>query len=276
MNTGVRLILGVIVLSFLFLGPCPASASSDQETPLQELSMEVTALQTIHHLQLSREQMQALRKICTQTADKPARAAGKNNDKVRQALVSVRDAFLKPEKDEQILDLLEKLDAVREQEKFELSDDFEITDEARTQAPRVLRMLSARQVAVYAASLADELPDPLENILDALGRVRGLNAEKWKELRDIMRDETGKLLAGLDVDKADEIGNKVVQLLIVARGLSEEDFKKQQPELEQKARDIVGGVGPTEVIKHVMEQQLAELLSNHRLAAALDARLARK
>lgn len=261
-----------LVLSILVLAP--AAFGEDEEPSLHDLSMDVTALQTIYHLQLSREQMAVLRKLARSTADRGSKSPVKNNDKVRQALVSLRDALLKPDKDERIFALLEKFAEVRDQEKVESLDDFEVTDEAREQAPRVLRMLTPRQVAVYAASLTDELPDPLANILDALSQVRGLNSEKWKELRGIISEETGRILAGLDDDKAEDIGHKVVQLLIVARGLSDDEFKKQQPELEQQARDIVGNVGPTDIIRHVLEQHLAELLSNHRLSAVLDARLA--
>lgn len=274
MTTLKRLGGGLLLLGVLGLAS-PQAVGQDQEASLHDLNMEVTALQMIHHLQLSREQMTVLKKLARETADKqPGRVVAKNNEKIRAALTGLRDALLKPEKDERILDLLEKLEEIRDKEKFDIPDDLEITEEARTQAPRVLRMLSARQVAIYAGSLADELPDPLENILDALGRARGLDTAKWKELRGIISEETGRLLAGLDADKADDIGSKVIQLLIVARGLSEDEFKKQQPELEMKARDIVGNVGPTDVIRNVLEHHLAELLSNHRLAAALDARLA--
>src|SRR5258707_10925029 len=47
---------------------------------------------------------------------------------------------------------------------------------------------------------------------------------------------------------------------------------RSRPELEKKARELVGDVGPIEVLRHVVQQSLAELLSNPRLMVAIDAR----
>jgi hypothetical protein len=62
-------------------------------------------------------------------------------------------------------------------------------------------------------------------------------------------------------------------LLIQVRALTEEEFKAQRPELEKMARAIVGDLSPLDVLRHALVQDLAELLSNPRLAAAIDARL---
>ncbi len=94
-----------------------------------------------------------------------------------------------------------------------------------------------------------------------------------KQVRDEVSEEVGRLAAGLDVDKAGQISDQVVQLLIQARALQEQEFKKRQPQLEKEARQIVGEIGPVDVIRHVVEQALAEMLSNPRLTAAIDARL---
>ena len=57
------------------------------------------------------------------------------------------------------------------------------------------------------------------------------------------------------------------------RALKDDEFKKERPELEKTARQIVGEVGPLDVLRHAVERSLADLLSNPRLAAAIDARL---
>lgn len=263
----------LVALTGLCLADRSEAGKADNPPPLADLNKEVTALQALYQLQLTRAQMTALRKIAKETADKPPRPAGKNNENVRKALLSLRAALLQPDKDEEILKRIEQLEEVQDKEKFELDDDIEITEEARTQAPRVLRLLTAKQVAVYLGSLADDIPDPFENIREAIDKVRGLNDEKWKELRRALAEESGRLLAGLDADKAEDLGNQVVQLLIVARGLNAEEFKKQRPDLDKKAHAIIGPIGPTDVLRHIVEHNLAELLSNPRLAAALDARL---
>ncbi len=59
----------------------------------------------------------------------------------------------------------------------------------------------------------------------------------------------------------------------LARALKDEEFKAERPELEKMAGEIVGNLSPLDVLRHVLAQDLAELLSNPRLVAAIDARL---
>ena len=109
--------------------------------------------------------------------------------------------------------------------------------------------------------------------MEALEKVRPLNPEQWKAAREAVAEEVSRGVAGLDSDKAGQLNDKVVQLLIHARALKDEDFKTERPELEKMARAIVGNVTSLDVLRHVLAQDLAELLSNPRLVAAIDARL---
>jgi hypothetical protein len=137
----------------------------------------------------------------------------------------------------------------------------------------VLRLLTARQIASYVALYGDEFPDPLSRLLDALDQVRVAGPREWKQLREDLAEEIGPQLGGLDAAKATQYGDQVVQWLLKVRSLSEEEFKAQRAELEKGARQIVGTVGPLEVLRHVVENALAEMLSNPRLEHALTARL---
>jgi hypothetical protein len=163
------------------------------------------------------------------------------------------------------------LDTLRHAENPEIDDGVEITDAAGERAKEVFKRLSARQVASYLVSAIDEIADPLEEILGALEKVRGLEEKEWKQLREEVSEEVGRLVAGLDAEKAGRIGDRVVQLLIQARALTDEEFKTERMDLEKEARQIVGEIGPLEVLGHTVEQALAELLSNPRLQTALDA-----
>jgi len=275
-SRGVWLVLGVGAVAWLGLLSAGAADPGRQRGPqsLNDLGLEVGALQTLHALRATRAQMEGLQKVARETADRPpARTAGKASAKFRKTLAELRDALAANRDEDRINRLNDKLDQLRSAEKPELDDNMEITDEAREQAPRVLRMLTAAQVAGYLAGYADTMPDPLGRIQEALAKVRGLKEKDWKETRGQVGDEVGELVAGLDVDKAAEVSAQVGQLLIVARGLRDEEFKTQRRELERKAGRIVGDLGPTDVLRHVMERHLAELLSNPRLEAALEARL---
>jgi hypothetical protein len=273
---------GPMLLSTLVvLALMPPSRSEEQpkksQLTLNELSMEVVALQVLHQFQFTPAQMQKLRKLARETAsDVGAREIVKASAEFQRTLASLRAALAEADKPGHIQELQEKIDKLRDAEKIELDDAVEVSEAAVQRAPEVLRGLSARQVATFVALYGEEFPDPLERLLEAIPKVRGLAEKEWKQLRDEVSEEVGRLVAGLDEDKAGEVSNQVVQLLIQARALKEAEFKKEQAELERTARDLVGNAGPLQVLQHVVERALAELLSNPRLAAAIDLRLTKK
>jgi hypothetical protein len=50
------------------------------------------------------------------------------------------------------------------------------------------------------------------------------------------------------------------------------EFSKPEPSLSSQINHICNPYGPTDVIKHVLERDVAELFSNPRLGAAIKAR----
>jgi hypothetical protein len=270
--------LGLVLLAML--GASLASqAPADQPAKgkpasLNELSMEVAALQTLYQFRFTPAQLETLKAMGKETSQEAgARTAAKVSEGFRKSLIDLRDALVDSRDDERIDKLQEQREKLRDTENPELDDGIEITDEAREKAPEVLKQLSARQVAGFVALYGDQFPDPVERLLEAVGRVRGLDAKQWKQIREDVADDVGRLTAGLDTEKAAGAFDQVVQLLIQVRALNDAEFKNQRPALEKKARQIVGKVGPFDVMRNVAEQVLAELLANPRLAAAIDARL---
>jgi hypothetical protein len=250
------------------------SAPPGTKTSLNDLSLEVSALQALRLFQITPEQMQKLRRLARDTVDDlGARQPASASDDFRRALVDLRNALAGGAEDDRIGELQKKLDSLSDDEMPDLDDGIEITDAAREQAPRLLQELGARQVAAYIAAFGDDFPDPVEGVLDALRKVRGMKDDEWKQLRAELAEDVGRLAAGLDIDRASRISDQVVQLLIQARALSADEFKKQKPELEKSARRVLGPAGPLTVIQNTLEVALAELLSNPRLTAAIDARL---
>jgi hypothetical protein len=268
----------VLVLSFLCTtrsmaadGTATAGAPS-----LNDLSMEVAALQAFHQFRLTSAQLGYLRKLAKETAAEPSeREAAKASASFRETLMALRNALLADDDDDLIDQLQEELDELTEKEKPELDDGIEVTDAARLGAPELVRFLSGRQVAFYLASHAEEIPEPAERLREALGMVRKLDPAEWKQVRTAVSDEIARGVAGLDADKAAQVADQVVQLLIQARAMRDEEFKAQRVELEKTAREIVGKLGPLDVLRHFLAQDLAELLSNPLLGTAIDARLKR-
>jgi hypothetical protein len=242
-----------------------------------ELSMELAALQSIHRLKLEPLQLRKLQAIVGRIADKnPKKSNGKASQEYRKAVESLIEAYLTVSDDDIIDRLQEDLDTLAENEKPELDDDFEMTAAAREAAPEFLKLLSARQMTSYlAGTYGDETPDPYEKLVEAIGQVRTLSSKEFRDQREEICDEIGRLAAGLDDEKANEVGEKALALLLRVRSMSDADFKSGRDQIRESARKIVGDVGPTEVLRRLMERELAQFLSNPRLAAAIDQRLKR-
>jgi hypothetical protein len=233
--------------------------------------MEVSALQSLYQFNFTPAQRESLRKLARTTAQEAgARQAARASAGFRKTLLDLREAFARGSDGERISALQEALDKHYDSEDLELDDGWEVTDEAREKAPQVFRLLSARQLVSVLAGYGEEFPDPLETLVEALDKARGLKPDEWKHLREDISDQVSRLVAGLDLEKAAAVSDQVIQLLIQARALKDDEFKARRDELEKEARQIVGDRGPLDAVRHALEYALAELLSNPRLPAALE------
>jgi hypothetical protein len=277
-----RFALGLIPLSMTAVLALGSSARGEEPkssppSTLNQLILEVSALQILHNLNATPTQLQQLRKLAKETKSKETDLKpGKSSDKFRAILSEMHQALLENKSPEQIDKLSEKLDSLREEEKPELEDDVDLTESARKLAPEALRLLGAPQVAAYLSGLVGDIGDPRARLVESLDQVRTMSHDQWTEFRGNFGDEIGRLVAGVDGEKSEKISDEVVQLLIVARSLKEAEFKTQRPDLEKTALKIVGDLGPFQVLQNVMENVMATLLSNPRLSAAIDARLQKK
>jgi hypothetical protein len=244
------------------------------ELSLNELSMEVTALQAIYEFDLTTEQMKKLRQLAPETSQKAReRKPGKATEAFRKALVEFRQALLEASDVDQIERAEEKVDELRDQDKPDLDDDVSITYAARTQTAAVLRSLTQEQVAHYVDHNMDDIHDPVEHLVTALDKIRKLKGEEFEELRDEVAGEVAVLAAGIKADKVEEVKKKTADWLNRAHALAEDDFKAKRPEFEKTATQIVGQLTMAEASNNFVANAVAELLSNPRLGSALDGRL---
>ncbi len=243
------------------------------EASIAELSLEVTALQSLHRFQMTTEQLTALRKLASTTVAKAsAPRSGMGTEAHRKALLELRAALLDG-KNERIEELEEDLADLLEKEDADFDDQVSIVPAARRKAPEVLQSLRPAQLAAFFNAAADDVPDPLETLLAALEVAGDYKDAEWKELTAEIVDDLGWQLGGLDPERSRFIAVKVEQYLKKIRALSGKELERQRPELERQARQFVAQVAPTVVLHNFAEHSLAELLSNPRLTAALDARL---
>jgi hypothetical protein len=259
----------------------PAGKAEPKEEDLTQLCLEVQALRMLATLQATSAQMKALAALAPETAAKrPEAKECKASPKVRRTLRVLRDALAESDAEgvtEGITYLGGKFDALREAEDCELNDNFDVTAAARERAPDAVRLFRTRQIAAYLNSYGEDLAEPVTRVMYALEQGQGLKDKEWLEMRDAAADDVGWQIGGLDTERVSQVRKQVKEFLDKAHPLKEDEFKEQRPELEKQVRDkIVGKVDAIAVMRHVLERDLAQLLSNPELSAALKIRLAKE
>jgi hypothetical protein len=254
---------------------------------INDLSMEVAALRTLYLLKASPDQtggrpanlgsIKAHSKDCAQAPRQ--RQVAEVSKNYRKVLTDLRAAFIAGQ-DERINELSDQLEELTKEEQPDLDDAIEITDLARKNGPLCLRSFDAGRIAEYIAAYGKDFPDPfflMFKTARADGKGKKEPPELWKETRAFVIKEVSWQVAGLDLKKQEKIGEQVASVLDRAYALSDDEVRKQFAQAGKGLRGEIGyiagqGGGPTDIIKHVVEQDFAELLSNPRLLPAIRAR----
>lgn len=271
----VRLLAVVGAVGLIVSAAFSQSAKPPTKVDLNQVNLETAALQEFYQLQLTEEQLQLLARLARETAPaKPRnRPAAKASEAYRKTLLELRDALARDDADA-VEEVSEKLAKLYDAEPPTLDDGIDLTDAARRRVPELLRSLSPRQVADYLGYLdEEELDDPVELALATLEDAVRCTPEEWKNLRDTVAEEIGWKVAGLDAAAGAKLAERVAAFLDRAHRLKEAELQKGRSELEKSLRLILGPVSPFDILRHVVEHRLAELLSNPQLSAAIERRL---
>ena len=246
--------------------PTPAAAPAGN-TPAMEL--QVDALQKIRDLELTPEQLAVLRKqAATTAATRPSQPAPETTPGYRAALASLRDALVEGD-DEKTSDALDKVERMRDEQLIDTGPDIDSTPAACKAAPDVLSTFSSSQIAEYLAEHADDVPDAWKTMLDALDQSREVKPADYPALRKEAASQVALLMVGLDGAAAEPMERKVGDWLDQAHAMNDDDFKTKRPQVEDDARQIVGHPDAFEQMRHWMQRETADLLSNPELSSAL-------
>lgn len=249
------------------------SAVADAQAPINQIYLEVAALSSLYDLYATPEQMKALQGIAAETASKKGLESSPHPGRpYRSGLVALRDAYVKNDDDE-IGDCQERVDNLEEKMDHPPDPQVEVTDAARRRAGEALKLFTPTQIAEYISARSDDAPDPAGILVDTLGAVPGQGEKEFAALRKQTVDELSELLAGADGAKRKSLGEEIGALIDRAHGMSAEDYKSRKGELEKEAHKLADPADPTAVLSNWVRRDMADLLSNPQLSAALAARL---
>ena len=268
-NMRYRIIFLTVFVGYL-LTASQASVRGDNiaDTDTVNLQLEVDALFALHDLNLSPDQLTALQGLISDTEGKLSDPPTAITAECKAALKTTQTCLLCKDQGK-IDDAEDKLGILEDKQDPDSDPDISQSGAAKEKAGTFLKMLSAKQVASYIAENSDNLHDPVQLILDAVHHARDSSDEDFESLRDDTSDEIEVLFAGPHPGKRPPIVGKVNQLLTKVRHLSADDYKSQLPALEQEARQLVTETDPIPHLRHWMENELADLLSNPQLGQAI-------
>lgn len=233
---------------------------------VNRLSMEYKALRTLRNLEATPAQLSEIARLAKTTIGnagkrEPAKAANAYIDTLKE----LREALVK-NNEEKMETLQEKLDELREKDPPDLDDEIDITDAAEMEVQRLLNMLSPQQVLAYGESLGDDLPDPVQLILDGIEEGRELKKEEWEATRDELAEKISWLVCGLNGENALKLEEQVSTFLDRTHAGQGKTGGR-----EVEIRKLLGSPGPFVLLNNILEHDLAMLLSNARLKEATKA-----
>jgi hypothetical protein len=257
---------------------------------LNDLSIEVAALRTMYLLKASPDQspdlpdrnqfngIAHLAKNPKPTAEPPRdRNEARASKNYRKVLTDLRAAFINNH-EARIRELSNQLEEITKDEQPELDDAIEITEPARNNVHRLLLYFDANRTVPYLAAYGKEFPDPFMLILRSIGadpKSTKPSDEDWPQVREFVIKEVSWQVGGLNLKKQEQIASQVAEFLDMAAKLSDAELKKGgRPggKLKAPIGKIVNVADCADIIRNVLQQDLAELLSNPRLLPAWNAR----
>jgi hypothetical protein len=234
-----------------------------------DLELQASALSTISDLELTPEQRDALKNMASDTAADEANVQTSNDPDYRAALQNYRDAAIGGD-DQKISDASDRLDDIRDQQNVDPKIDIRITSAARAKAEAAVKLLSSSQIANYLAEHSDDVPDAGDTIIDAIDQCRDLSDADFESLKKEACEQVDLLVNGLNASGQKNVTEQVSNLLNKARKMTARTFNNREQNLEQQARKI-GTVDAFVALRHWMEREMANLLSNPQITEVLSA-----
>jgi hypothetical protein len=251
----------------------PTTRTAESMNP-HVLILQVEALQAIHDLDLNRDQLTQLKSLAEKVNAKPVEFHIKMVRPFRMALAELWAALVADD-DGQISDAQDKVQDAREGASIGPDPVLEISPAAAGQAKAALALLTPGQVAQYVADHADDVPDPQTSVADALDAMGDANDEAYASLKSTTAEQVATILHGLNTPETADTQKQVEAWLDKVHALSKADRSAQRADLLNSAAGIIGHPDAIDCLRHWLERDLGELLTNPQLRATIDIRSAK-
>ncbi len=256
-----------LAVSMLFLWPVRAAPG-----PAVKLEYQVAALETLQQFDLTTDQLHEVQKLAKSVKTAKAPDHVKISDEYKNALTEYRKALLTGDEDK-IADAEDKVSEIRDKDENATEPEIDATESAREAAPKLLAILHPSQIASYLSDHSDDVPDPVQTMLDALDEAQEKTGDDYSSVKSEAADQVAMLLAGLDPKAQAPIAKQVSDWIESNHKMSADELKNKKKSLEASAKEIVKQPDPIDCLRHWLERDLADLLANPELSESISSRL---
>jgi hypothetical protein len=259
----------IIAMFLLVISIHPARGQSGSLPDFAQIQLEVDALSTLDDLNLTADQLAALKGMAKDTAGNLSKVPTPITAEYQDALKALKGALLGKD-DDKIDSAEDKVSDLAEKQDDDSAPDVVQSEAAKSKAAGLVKLLSVKQVADYISANSDDIDDPTDLLIGAIHDCRGLSDADFGDLRDDTSQELAVFAAGPNPGKQPAVVAKANALLNRTHKMSDADYSAQQSALEDDARKLVGGMDPIPNLRHWMENEMADLLANPQLLQAID------
>jgi hypothetical protein len=214
----------------------------------------------------------------------------------KKVLNELRIAYIAGQ-DDRIVDLTDQLDELNGDDSIELDDAVTITENAKKICHKTATHPTPENIVSYLNSYGKSLPSP-HNMIGKVFIERNAGQKISEDSKKYLLKELSYLLCGYphfstdkkkeeellnkDKQRKEEINKRMSLIIDKASDMTPEQCKKEwalngslRNEYDKMKREILGAENPDyfDVLRHLIQQDMAELLSNQRLVEAMDARV---
>jgi hypothetical protein len=250
-----------------------ARGDSADDSRASDVAMEVEVLRALSDLEATGDQVQQIGDAGTEAVGKARAEDTDAIDKtadgdrfVQTVLLGLRGALISG--DSEKIDSWEKqMGDVEQETAISLAPRIKPSQKSLGEAEKIVRGFSGQQIAGFIAQRSEEVPDPVDLMEAAMTQCRGMKDDDFKQFSADVAEQIGVLVGGPG-PRANRVAADVMPMLRFAHAMPDDTFESRRADLDDEVKKLLKA-NSTMVLRHWVDWEIAEILSNPQLGAAV-------
>jgi hypothetical protein len=248
--------------------------AQNEPTDNQPLFEDIHLLNVIRELRLTNEQMDSLLKAAKELAAERQNLAGKRNSpEARKLLLQIKQALVEGKNEDELGPLFEQLEMLLQNGgEAHGEPEMKMRQAAQVKAKEAVNLLTPQQIVRLVGHEGEG--DLTAQFTEALNEARR-NPQARAEVLQGFPIRFARLVVRGDAKKEESVAKQVRDLMAEALKLTNAEFNQKLSDFQKQVRQIVQGAGgsPFALLQAQVEDRMADILMNPRLAKVLEEKL---